>query len=122
MGVITVTNIVGVPLMFRAWFTKDKIMKFYKSTEFFDFVYTNYKEISKYKIIISQYTGVNSKDGQQIYVGDIVYWDDFKDSPEIVIWTETEKSFVCDYPDGSPGSWLDDQCLIKGNIFENPIL
>jgi len=116
---ITVNNIVGMPLKFRAWSVKDKTMSYHQATEIFDFIYNNHTAISQREIIITQYTGYNSKNGKDIYIGDIVYWDHIDNNlDEIVIWDTEDAVFVCDCPNGDLGSWLDTDCLIKGNIFE----
>jgi len=119
---INMDTIIGIPLKFRAWSKKNKKMSFYKNDEIFNFICNNKIKISQKEIIITQYTGINTKDWKEIYVGDIVYWPHIDDEDcigEIVIWDKEEKSFVCDKPNGDLGSWLDSLCLIKGNIFEN---
>jgi len=63
---------------------------------------------------VGQYTGLKDKNGEEIYEGDILAWDDGKGDPWLIAWNENE----CRYTDYSPKN----KAIIIGNIHENPEL
>ena len=76
-----------------------------------------------------QFTGLKNKNGKEIYEGDIVSWE-FKETKaktlkSVVLWSEYLNGFILgDSKDAKEGYNLVStrQCLIIGNIYENPEL
>lgn len=72
---------------------------------------------------IMQLTGMKDKNGKPIFESDVVIWVN-KGSEHVVYWSIKECVYACKSvdPDEKVESWLDDTCMVIGNIYENPEL
>jgi uncharacterized phage protein (TIGR01671 family) len=83
--------------------------------------------LSKFgQLLREQFTGLQDKDGKDIYEGDIVFYEDHEWIVEFYYdrWDmRNGEKYVRDndFPD-DPGSTVWQDCLIIGNIYENPEL
>lgn len=84
-----------------------------------------------YEVIeVMQFTGLNDKNGKEIYEGDVLRGLDTSLYPQQTVrWSDTQASFVCDVfvPDyGEVGHGISQrscsECEVIGNIYENPEL
>lgn len=122
-------------LEFRVWSLKDKRFLSVGNVWFVSkhkYGYdTDQDTYTPEEIVIQQYIGLKDKNGNKIYVGDLIKFKvlnnkgDFKYSKEYqycVVWHENEAAFVvADSGDGAYFNRFSDMTNIKviGNIFEN---
>ncbi|MEO7047623.1 MAG: YopX family protein [Ferruginibacter sp.] len=106
-------------IKFRAWQSQEK--KMYHQGDTCDENRSHFWKIWENKSHISnpmQFTGIEDKNGKEIYEGDI------NQDSGILIWNIDDASFCWEYKElevhsmGSENEW----CLIIGNIHENPEL
>ena len=79
------------------------------------------------KKILMQFTGLQDKNGKDIYEGDIIHWDEkHTGGIEEVKWFNQDGAWSCVGADKDDcGSWLGGNehiCEVIGNIHENPEL
>lgn len=106
-------------IKFRAWDKESNIM--YPNVQNhignFDTAFGNM--LKDYKYIIMQYTGVQDRDGKDIYEGDII--DHIRDGRFIVIYDDAGFYPFSDSDDGMPYP-KPGECIVIGNVHENPEL
>lgn len=88
-------------------------------------------DITNYDVVISQYTGLKDKNGQEIYEGDIV-WDAASNKSFIVEWDDIGTGYlfhnvkVSERTHGIDYYEFEEMCNfgfeVTGNIYENPEL
>ena len=121
-------------IKFRAWLKEDKKMVNVETMDFTDksIQYLKRSEIINAYILrresfddveLMQFTGVNDKNGEEIYEGDILFFRD-ENMKYIVVWQDA--TFIIKSIEIRKYSekmcWLDDTeicCEIVGNIYEN---
>lgn len=69
---------------------------------------------------IMQWTGLQDKNGKDIYEGDVI--QDSEGSRAPVIWEEDNCQFLASFSDGCGLQVLGDWAVVIGNIYENPEL
>ena len=134
-------------IQFRAWDKKNK--KMYKragisphndlqyavkqeggGSRYFNFDDLHIEQDSIYypdDIILMQYTGLKDKNGEEVYEGDVLKWDDTEETGYVEYMEETTEYVVDEWKEGnkrSKGHSLSsvDEVEIIGNIYQNPEL
>ena len=121
-------------IKFRAWLKEDKKMENVKTMDFTDKTIRCLKKnefinayllrrVSFDDVELMQYTGLNDKNGKEIYEGDILFFRD-ENTKYVVVWQDA--AFIIKSIEIRKYSeemcWLDDTeicCQIVGNIYEN---
>jgi uncharacterized phage protein (TIGR01671 family) len=96
--------------------------------------YTNYTYMNLNSVVVTQYIGLKDTDGNEIYEGDILYFEDDNEClTEVVRWDNKYGRFYFDeyvdkeYDKESYYADINDWTIIShfkrvGNIYENPEL
>ena len=130
------------PIKFRAWFEptheykceyidryghelEDIECHYYTEEDFLDDSWCNTSDYES--IVFEQYTGVNDKNGKEIYEGDIIRDIDFCHKEHIaeISWLISEAKFLCESDNNACWDFYDmrgDDIEVIGNIHENPEL
>ena len=80
-------------------------------------------------LIVMQYTGLNDKNGKEIYEGDVVEWDHIANdgdkrwhSPVTLGNIPHEEEGTDQWGWIASDCFIDSQCIVIGNVHENPEL
>lgn len=121
-------------IKFRAWLKEDKKMVNIETIDFTDksiqYLEKNefinaylLRRVSFDDVELMQYTGLNDKNGKEIYEGDILFFRD-ENTKYVVVWQDA--AFIIKSVEIRKYSekmcWLDDTeicCEIVGNVYEN---
>lgn len=69
-------------------------------------------------ITIEQYIGRKDKNKKDIYMGDLLKWDNDK-TIYLVKWDNADLGYYAQSVDGTQSAWIDDSAQVIGNIHKN---
>ncbi len=81
--------------------------------------------IEQKRYTIEQFTGLQDRDGKDIYEGDIILWDGVGIHRALVLYTETEGAWTTQYRDDEEPDLLGDIATyseVIGNVHQHPDL
>ncbi len=112
-------------IKFKAWDKKRKVMIPCATV---DMEWHKMRTKEKDRYILVQYTGLQDKNGKEIYEGDIVNFE--REGNFVILWNNKNYAGVWTFSPisfqiYSPcwyGDWDNKKCEVIGNIFENPEL